>query len=84
MDKILVSECGDCGARSVPGFGMASRCRYNQGAHHNIRQVEVDIKEVREQFWAIYNCVPWFDRQRFDESNSPEYQAIKLAMGWKR
>ncbi len=73
MNTILVSRCDDCGYESVLFFGMFVPCKYNNGLHAHISDCAVDELTIARRLYAAYQCVPWFDRERFDKlpSNHP-------------
>ena len=59
--------CQDCGKESIPYFGFASPCRYNNGSHHNFKLIDSTKKREQDKLRAAYSSVPSFDRANFDK-----------------
>jgi len=65
---------------SVPFFGFFSPCRRSRlGGHRHIEKVEEKEAYIATLLRTAYNCVPWFDRAKFNEFASPETKALLSA-----
>ena len=72
-----VTQCVNCGARSVPYFGFFAPCRADSlGGHRAFEQVEADELVIARRLATAYSSVPWFDRVKFDKYASLEAKAL--------